>query len=110
VVAYVTSSITSVMTATRLTNQINGLADLRGRLVGVHTGSTTGEHLEALGIHTVSFNHMKEAADALLEEEIAAIAGDTPVLEYYAHVNPTLPLSVVGRLFKPEKYAFAFSN
>lgn len=110
VVAYVTSSVTSVMTATRLTNQINGLADLRGRLIGVHTGSSTSEYLRALGINTVSFDHMQEATDALLNGEISAIAGDSPVLEHFAHANPKLPVSVVGNIFKPEKYAFAFPN
>ena len=40
VVAYVTSSITSVMTVSTIAHQINGFDDLRGKRVGALTGST----------------------------------------------------------------------
>ena len=37
--AYVTSSVTSVMTTLSLTNQINSVADLPGKSIGVFAGS-----------------------------------------------------------------------
>jgi polar amino acid transport system substrate-binding protein len=110
VVAYVTSSITSVMTAAHLTQQINSVADLQGKLVGVRAGSTSEEYLKSIFVKTMNFNHMAEATSALVNDEISAIVGDSPVLEYYAHAHPDLPLSVVGNLFQPEKYGFAFTD
>lgn len=48
--------------------------------------------------------------DALQSGGVDAIIGDAPVLEYYAHSNPALPLSVVGPIFHPDKYGFAFRH
>jgi polar amino acid transport system substrate-binding protein len=44
--------------------------------------------------------------EALLDGRIDAIIGDAPVLEYYAHTNPQQPVTVVGPIFAPDKYAF----
>jgi len=108
VIAYVTSSVTSVMTASHLTNQINSVADLQGKIVGVRAGSIAEAYMKATYVTTMPFNHIEEATEALLNGEIAAIVGDKPVLEYYAHTNPNLPVDVVGNTFHPDKYGFAF--
>src|SRR5690606_14012337 len=46
VLAYVTSSVTSVMTTLQLTDRINSIADLPGTTVGVAQGSTADEFAE----------------------------------------------------------------
>ncbi len=109
IVAYVTSSITSVMTVAQITNEINSAGDLHGRTVGVRRGSVSEEYMQATLVDTKPFNQLKEAVDALFADEIAAIAGDSSVLEYYAHSHPDLKLDVVGSAFRPSKYGFAFS-
>jgi ABC-type amino acid transport substrate-binding protein len=106
VLAYITSSVTSVMTTLSLTNQINGLADLPGRTVGVFTGSVAEDFARDSALPSRSFENVDEAVGALLDGRIAAIVGDAPVLAYYAHTHPDAPVAVVGRIFEPDKYGF----
>ena len=106
VLAYVTSSVTSVMTTLSLNNQINSVADLSGHRVGVLKGSTSEQYARAEGLDTLSFPHVEDAATALVDGRVAAIIGDAPVLEYYVHSRPRLPLAVVGPIFEPHKYGF----
>jgi len=110
VLAYVTSSVTSVMTTLSLTNQINSVADLTGRPVGVFAGSVAETFARQSGLDARAFAHIEEAVDALLDGRVAAIVGDAPVLEYYAHTNTNLPLDVVGAIFEPDKYGFGLAH
>lgn len=110
VLAYVTSSVTSVMTTLSLTNQINSLEDLPGKRVGVFTGSVAEEFARQAGMPARSFDDVGAAAAALGQERIAAIIGDAPVLEYFAHTNPEAGLDVVGPIFEPDKYGFGLAH
>lgn len=110
VLAYVTSSVTSVMTALSLNSQINGVADLPGRVVGVQPGSVSEEFARDARINARPFQQIDEAVSALVEGRIDAIIGDAPVLEYYAHTNPDAPVAVVGPIFEPDKYAFGLAK
>ena len=110
VLAYVTSSVTSVMTTLSLANQINSLTDLPGKTVGVFTGSVAEEFARDSALTSRSFANIDEAVAALLDKNIAAIVGDAPVLEYYAHRNPDVPVSVVGAIFEPDKYGFGLAH
>lgn len=105
--AYVTSSVTSVMTTLSLTGQINSVADLPRHLVGVQTGSIAERFAKENGLVHLKFDHIEEAVGALKESEIDAIIEDAPVLEYYVHKHPEESLKVVGPIFEPDKYAFA---
>jgi ABC-type amino acid transport substrate-binding protein len=109
VLAYITSSVTSVMTTLALTNQINGLADLPGKTVGVFTGSVAEEFARDSALQSRSFDRIDEAVKALLEGRIAAIVGDAPVMEYYAGSHPDEPVAVVGPIFEPDKYGFGLT-
>jgi len=108
VLAYITSSITSVMTIAHLQNRIAEISDLKGRTAGVRTGSVSEQFLSEHGITTASFDHLAEAVTALQNEELAAIVADAPNLEYYLHTHPQQPFSLVGKSFNPDKYGFAF--
>lgn len=110
VLAYVTSSVTSVMTALSLNSQINSLADLPGRVVGVQPGSISEAYARDARLNARPFQHIDEAVAALVEGDIDAIIGDAPVLEYYAHTNPREPVAVVGPIFEPDKYAFGLAH
>lgn len=110
VVAYLTSAVTSVMTALVLTHQINSLADLPGRSVGVLDGSVSESYSNELRLATTAYPDINRAVAALTSGQDSAIVGDAPVLEYYVHTNPTLRLSVVGPIFHPDKYGFGFSH
>jgi polar amino acid transport system substrate-binding protein len=110
VLAYITSSVTSVMTTLSLSNQVNGLADLRGKTVGVFSGSVAEEYARGSALGSRSFANIDEAVAALRGQRIAAIVGDAPVLEYYAHTHPEAAVSVVGAIFEPDKYGFGLSH
>lgn len=109
-IAYVTSSVTSVMTALALTHQINSLADLPGRRVGVRGGSVSESYSNELQLATTAYPDINRAVDALASGQASALIGDAPVLEYYVRTNPTLRLSVVGPIFHPDKYGFGFRH
>lgn len=44
---------------------------------------------------------------ALLRRQIAAIVGDSSVLEYYDNSHPELPITEVGAIFQPATEGFA---
>ncbi|WP_265516472.1 transporter substrate-binding domain-containing protein [Nitratireductor luteus] len=110
VLAYLTSSVTSVMTTLSLTNQINSVADLPGKAVGVFTGSVTEEYARESGLASRPYRNLDEAVEALIDGGIAAIIADAPVLEYYALRNPDQPVAVVGPIFEPDKYGFGLQH
>lgn len=110
VVAYVTSSVTSVMTTQSLTNQINSVNDLPGKNVGILTGSASERYAYETGLQIKSYNNIDQAAKALGAKEIDAIIGDAPVLEYHQHTHSNESFAVVGPLFKPDKYGFGVSK
>lgn len=105
VLAYVTSSVTSVMTTLSVTNYINSVADLPGRTVGVFTGSVAERYAAGSGLSHLSYAHLEDAVEALEEGQIAAVIGDAPVLEYHVYTHEA-PVSVVGAIFEPDKYGF----
>jgi polar amino acid transport system substrate-binding protein len=110
VLAYVTSSVTSVMTTLSLSNQINSLTDLPGKSVGVFTGSVSEDFARDSGFDRQSFPNIDEAVAALRDGSIDAIVGDAPVLEYYAHTHPEERVDVIGGLFEPDKYGFGLAR
>lgn len=106
VVSYITASVTSVMTSISLTSQINGLRDLPGKTVGVFAGSAAQEFVMSHSIASREYKDIDEATEALQAGHIQAIVADAPVLAYYAHTHPDIPLLLVGRIFEPDKYGF----
>lgn len=110
VVAYLTSSVTSVMTAVSIEQGIDSLADLPGKTSGVFTGSTAEDYLSELGIAARSYPDIDAAIIALGQGRIDAIVADAPILEYHAHIHPEHKVAVVGNLFHPDKYGFAFPH
>ncbi|TIN17303.1 MAG: transporter substrate-binding domain-containing protein [Mesorhizobium sp.] len=107
VLAYVTSSVTSVMTTLSLTNKINGLADLTDKPVGVLTGTVEEDFARQQGLQTLTYAGLNRAVEGLVNGDIDAIVADAPVLEYHVYTHPDLPVKVVGPLFEPDKYGFA---
>ncbi|TKT78464.1 transporter substrate-binding domain-containing protein [Aquamicrobium sp. LC103] len=110
VIAYVTSSVTSVMTTVSLERGVHSLADLPGKTVGVFTGSVAETFVGDLGIASQSYPDIDAAASAIQDGEIDAIVGDAPILEHFAHSQPQSNLTVVGNIFHPDKYGFAFPH
>lgn len=108
IIAYVTSSVTSVMTTAAIERGIHSIADLPGKTVGVFQGSASEDFVTATGIESRSYKDIDAAVSAMNDGDIDAILGDAPVLEYYAHSRSSEDVEVVGRIFHPDKYGFAF--
>jgi len=106
-VAYITSSITSVMTTQRLQNEISGPNDLGGKNVGVIADSPGADYSAQRGWDISRFENLPTAAASLVTHDIQAIVFDAPALQYYDNEHPELPLTEVGPIFDPHKYAFA---
>ena len=109
VLAFVTSSVTSVMTTLAITNQINSVDDLGSNPVGVLAGTVEEDYAYEKGLVVRSFPNIIEATNSLINGRITAIIADGPVLEYYSYINSDLPVKVVGRLFERDKYGFALT-
>jgi ABC-type amino acid transport substrate-binding protein len=107
IVAYVTSSITSVMTAEALTHEVNGFQDLGRRHVAVLAGSVGENYCRRAMVDVESFDSMQQAIDALLNARVSAVVTDAPMLEWYDNAHPELPITVVGPVFLAEQYGFA---
>lgn len=107
VLAYVTSSVTSVMTTLSLAHEIHDLNDLNNKITGVQSGSTAERFMREKGLSIRAYADTDALVEALRRGEIDAIVGDAPVLEYTALKRADLGLDVVGPIFEPEKYGFA---
>ncbi|WP_084649843.1 transporter substrate-binding domain-containing protein [Stappia stellulata] len=110
VMAYVTSSVTSVMTSLSLTGTVHNVSDLQGKTVAVAQGSSAEEFAQDSIITSISTRNIQGSVDALNRGWVEAIIGDAPVLEYYVHRNPQRELKVVGPIFQPEKYGFGLPH
>jgi ABC-type amino acid transport substrate-binding protein len=108
VIAYITSSVTSVMTAISIENQIDDASELGGRVVGVFSGSIAEDYARSENLRMLAFPGIDAAASALHAERVDAVIADAPVLEYYVHSHPESGFDVIGAIFDPEKYGFAF--
>lgn len=110
VLAYVTSSVTSVMTTLALTSDINEVEDLPGKSVAAFEGSVGEGYAQMQGLRPRAFANVDRAVDALIAGRVDAIIADAPVLEYHAHTHPEQPVSVVGAIFEPDKYGFGLPD
>ena len=109
-VAYVTSSITSVMTADTISDAVHGPKDLQGRTVGVITGSVGARYCAEHGIDVVTYDTLDEAARALADRVTDAMVSDAQSLEYYDVSHPQVNVAVVGEMFERRHYAFPINR
>lgn len=109
-VAYVTSSITSVMTADTISDAVHGPKDLPGRTVGVLTGSVGARYCAEHGIDVVTYDTLDGAARALADRVTDAVVSDAQSLEFYDVSHPQVNVAVVGEMFERRHYAFPINR
>ena len=107
-VAYLTSTITSVMTADVMHRQINGPNDLRGKTVGIVDQSGGDTYCSEQKLDVVRFKNVADAVQAMSEHRVDAVVGDASILEYYDLKHPEVKIAVVGELFQRRHFGFAF--
>ena len=106
VVAYITSSVTSVMTVNRLEGMIRSAQDLPGHPVGVIPGTVAAQYCSDHHLQTVPFSSLEEAVMALVNRKIDAVVHDAMTLQWYDNSHPELPITEVGPVFEKKPYAF----
>jgi ABC-type amino acid transport substrate-binding protein len=106
IVAYITSSVTAVMTAQATAGSVVSVDDLKNKPVGALAGTVSERYCWRAGFATHSFASLDDAVKALLAHEVVGIVSDGAVLEAYDHAHPELPVTEVGPLFEKHKYAF----
>ena len=107
-VAYLTSTVTSVMTADVMHRQINGPSDLRGKTVGIVDQSGGDTYCSEQKLDVVRFKNVADAVQAMSEHRVDAVVGDASILEYYDLKHPEVKIAVVGELFQRRHFGFAF--
>jgi ABC-type amino acid transport substrate-binding protein len=105
-VAYLTSSLTSVMTAEAASARIAGPRDLHGRTVGTLQGSVGDRYCAEHSLDVVRFSTVEQAASALVAKQVDAVVADAQTLEYYDTSHPEVPVTVVGEVFERRHYAY----
>src|SRR5690606_11355247 len=95
-------------TTVSLTRGINSLSDMSDKTAAVFTGSVAEDYVRELGLPARAYDNIALSVAALDAGEVDAIVGDAPILEHYALNNPQDQLAVVGTIFHPDKYGFAF--
>lgn len=101
------AQITSTMTVQELRSQVNSFNDLRGKSVGTTDASTSARFLAEQSIKHTTFVSIDEMFAALEDGKLDVVVHDAPILAYYANSQEDARFQTVGRVFNPEKYAFA---
>ncbi|MSR04333.1 MAG: transporter substrate-binding domain-containing protein [Phycisphaerales bacterium] len=107
-VAYLTSTVTSVMTVDVLHRQINGPKDLRGKTIGIVAETGGDTYCSEQKLDVVRFKTLEAAAQAMIEHQIDAVVGDASILEYYELKHADVKVNVVGELFQRRHFGFSF--
>jgi ABC-type amino acid transport substrate-binding protein len=102
VVAYITSSVTSVMTVNKLHSIINGPQDLPGHKVGVMRGSVGESYCGKANLDCEHFATLPNAVKALLHHQVDAIVYYAMGLQWYDNSHPELPITEEGPDFRKE--------
>ncbi|WP_072572954.1 transporter substrate-binding domain-containing protein [Granulibacter bethesdensis] len=106
IVAYVTSSITSVMTASEINQRVDNITELGSRPVSAMKGSIAMTFALDTGLHVQGYTLLADAVQKLIQGKTAAILGDSSQLDYYIQQNPAQPLIVTGATLRPENLGF----
>lgn len=107
VVAYITSTLTSVMTANKIRGTIHGVGDLVGQPVAVIEGTLSEKAARKYGMIGMPFGNLELAAHALVGRRVSAIVFDTFALRYFDHKHPEMPVGEVGSIFEKGSISLA---
>jgi polar amino acid transport system substrate-binding protein len=106
-ISFFTAQITSNLTAEKLHSEITSLEDLKGKKVSTVKASTATKFLMEKEISSLEKETVKEAIQALENNEVTAVVYDSPSLEYFAKQNGGDKFVLVGGLLTTEDYGIA---
>jgi polar amino acid transport system substrate-binding protein len=108
VVSAFVAQITASLTVGELRSQVDGYKDLYDKRVGTTNGSTSARFLKGKSIQFTGYDNIRDMFGALERGDLDAVVHDAPILAYYAQTTGRGRFKIVGRVFNPEKYGFAF--
>lgn len=109
VVAYITSTVTSIMTVNRLEGYIKGPQDLPGHRIAVIPGTVGAQYCTDHHLLSSPYPSLSDAVTALVNRQVDAIVMDAMTLQWFDNSHPELPITEVGPVFEKKPYAFALS-
>jgi ABC-type amino acid transport substrate-binding protein len=109
-IAQLTATVTSSQTVARLQSSIHGPDDLPGKTIGTVPATPAADYLAKRGLPFVNVNTADDGIRMLMHGDVQAIVYDAPTLQYWAAKRGNGVLSVVGPIFRPEKYGIAIGN
>jgi ABC-type amino acid transport substrate-binding protein len=104
------AQLSSDLTMQSLRGNIAGPQDLRGRRVAVVDGTTSYQYMKKIPADINVFERVKDAFDALRQDEVDAVVYDAPILLYYAMGEGKGKVAVVGKIFEPQNYGIAVTQ
>jgi polar amino acid transport system substrate-binding protein len=107
-IAFLTASVTSTLTVSKLQSDINGVSDLAGRRVLSVAGTTPAAFLDRIGVPHRDVSRIEAAFLELEKGRVDAIVFDEPVLRFEAKSRRNLAL--VGGIIDPDKYGIAVAQ
>jgi ABC-type amino acid transport substrate-binding protein len=106
-IAQFTATVTSTLTVEQIQSNIQGPGDLPGKTIATAPGSVAASWLTAMGLPFVPITDSELAYGMLTRGEIQAIVYEAPQLQYWINTRGPSVVSLVGPVFRPEKYAIA---
>ena len=102
------AKITTALTVSQLSTQVSSFRDLYGKKVGVTEGSTAQAFLKKNRLETIAYKNIKPLFADVVSGKLDAAVHDGPLVQYFASTDGKGRVTVVGGIFKPEKYGIAF--
>ncbi|WP_322044421.1 transporter substrate-binding domain-containing protein [Paraburkholderia sp. J67] len=109
-IAQLTATVTSSQTVARLQSTIRGPDDLPGKKIGTVPDTVAAQYLTQRGLPFVDVTNANDGFRMLMNGDVQAIVYDAPTLQYWAARRGNGTVSVVGAVFRPEKYGIAVAN
>lgn len=106
-IAQFTATVTSALTVGQLRSEIQGPGDLPGKVIATAPGSIAASWLTSQGLPFVPVDDSERAYGMLIRGEIQAIVYEAPQLRYWIATRGPSRASLVGPVFRPERYAIA---
>jgi polar amino acid transport system substrate-binding protein len=106
-IAQFTATVTSTLTVGQLRSDIQGPGDLPGKVIATAPGSVAASWLTGQGLPFVPVDDSERAYGMLIRGEIQAIVYEAPQLRYWIATRGSSRASLVGPVFRPERYAIA---
>jgi ABC-type amino acid transport substrate-binding protein len=104
------ATITSSLTISQLSGQIQGLSDLKRVRVGTVEGSTSATFLAAQNIAAASFGGTSAGLRALADGDIDAFVQDFPIMKYLVNTQYPGRLQVLPQTFSRQDYGIALTS